>query len=210
MAVNKRAAKADINGFLGASGSGKTTAVMNEIKARKFKRLLVWDKKGEFAAEGYGQPIRSMKAVFALLRKAGARGGFQICYIPRGDFKTQQKQFDLLCQVAFAVKNLAFVAEELSDVTSASHAPDGWRQLTTQGRTEGVTIYGLSQSPAQIDKNFFGNCTRVRTGRLNFDNHIKTMANCMSCDGNEIRNLLAGEYIQRDMSNGNITRGKSF
>lgn len=210
MAVNKRAAKADINAFIGASGSGKTTAVMHEIKRRKFKRLLVWDKKGEFAAEGFGQKVTSLNQVFAMLRTAGARGGFQICYYPRGDLKSKQKQFDLLCQAAFAVKNLAFVGEELSDVTTPSHAPEGWRQLTTQGRTEGVIIFGLSQSPAQIDKDFFGNCTRVRTGRLNFDNHIKAMSNCMSCDDKEIRNLIAGQFIERNMDNGAITRGNVF
>lgn len=208
--ASNRAAKADINGIIGASGSGKTSYVMAEIKRRKSKRLLIWDTKGEFAREKYGVAVNNTADVFKLLKAAGENGSFKICYRPRGDGADMKKQFNLICLGAFYAKNLLFVAEELSDVTSASHAPEGWRKVTTQGRTEGVIIFGLSQSPAQIDKDFFGNCSKVRTGRLNFDSHIKAMANCMSYDKEVIRNLLAGEYIERDMNTGQVKRGKLF
>lgn len=208
--AGNRAAKADINGIIGASGSGKTSYVMRQLDKRKPKRLLVWDTKGEFAAEGYGQAVTTMAEVFRLMKAAGAKGGFKICYRPRGDGADMKKQFNLFCLGAFYAKNLILVAEELSDVTNASHAPEGWRKVTTQGRTEGVIIFGLSQSPAQIDKDFFGNCSKVRTGRLNFDSHIKAMSNCMSCQPDEIRQLLAGQYIERDMNTGQVTRGKLF
>lgn len=208
--ANNRAKKANINAIMGASGSGKTSFVMAEIKRLKPSRLLIWDKKGEFEKERYGMPVNKMADVYKLLLKAGAAGSFKICYRPRGDQRQYKEQFDRFCKAAFASKNLLFVAEELSDVTTASHAPAGWRELTTQGRTEGIIIYGLSQSPAQIDKDFFGNSTLVRTGRLNFDSHIKAMANCMSADKEIIRNLLAGEYIERNMDTGQVKRGKLF
>lgn len=208
--ASNRAAKADINGIIGASGSGKTSFVMNEIKRRRPRRLLVWDTKGEFAREGYGQAVTNTAEVIKVIKAAGAKGAFKICYRPRGDSADMKKQFNLICLAAFYAKDVFYVAEELSDVTSASHAVDGWRKVTTQGRTEGVIIFGLSQSPAQIDKNFFGNCSRVRTGRLNFDSHIKAMANCMSCGHDDIRNLLAGQYIERDMNTGQVKRGKVF
>lgn len=208
--ANNRAKIANINAIMGASGSGKTSFVMAEIKRIKPSRLMVWDKKGEFALEKHGKPLNRISDVYTELIKAGSSGAFKICYRPRGDSAQYKKQFDQFCKAAYAVKNVFFVAEELSDVTTASHAPAGWRELTTQGRTEGIVIYGLSQSPAQIDKDFFGNCTRVRTGRLNFDSHIKAMANCMSADKEVIRNLLAGEYIERDMNTGNVKRGKLF
>lgn len=208
--ASNRAAKADINGIIGASGSGKTSYVMAQLKRRKPKRLLVWDTKGEFAREGYGVEVRKLADVFAMLKAAGEKGGFKVCYRPRGDSAEMKRQFNLFCLAAFYAKNVTLVAEELSDVTTASHAPEGWRKVTTQGRTEGVTIFGLSQSPAQIDKDFFGNCSLVRTGRLNFDSHIKAMANCMSAPPDEIRNLIIGEFIQRDMNTGKVTRGKLF
>lgn len=208
--ASNRAAQADINGIIGASGSGKTSYVMKEIRRKKPRRLMVWDTKGEFAREGYGVEVRTLDEVFKILKAAGAKGGFKICYRPRGDSADMKRQFNLICLAVFYAKDVTFVAEELSDVTTASHAPEGWRKVTTQGRTEGVRIYGLSQSPAQIDKDFFGNCSLVRTGRLNFDSHIKAMANCMSASPDVIRNLLAGEYIQRDMLTGKVTRGKLF
>lgn len=208
--MNNRAKIANINAIMGASGSGKTSFVMAEIKRLKPSRLMIWDKKGEFAKEKHGVQVKRISDVYALLIKAGASGSFKICYRPRGDSAEFKAQFNLFCQAAFAAKNVFFVAEELSDVTTASHAPSGWRELTTQGRTEGIIIFGLSQSPAQIDKDFFGNCTRVRTGRLNFDSHIKAMANCMSADREVIRNLLAGEFIERDMNTGQVKRGKLF
>jgi hypothetical protein len=208
--AGNRYAKPDINGVIGASGSGKTTYVMNQLKRRKPRRLMVWDKKGEFAREGYGQPVTKISDVLKILKAAGSGGAFKICFKPRGDGADKVKQFNIFCQAAFAIKNVLFVAEELSDVTSASHAPEGWKELTTQGRTEGIVIFGLSQSPAQIDKDFFGNCSLVRTGRLNFDSHIKAMANCMSCKPDDIRNLQPGEFIQRDMDTGAVSRGKIF
>lgn len=208
--AGNRFLKADINAVIGASGSGKTTYVMREIKRRKPKRLIVWDTKGEFARENYGQPVETLAEVLAIMKKAGSGGGFKICYKPRGSSSQLKKQFDLLCSMAFAAKNLLFVAEELAEVTTASHAPAGWRKITTQGRTEGLIIFGLSQSPAQIDKDFFGNCSMVRTGRLNFESHIKAMANCMSVTRDDIANLAIGEYIQRDMANGSVTKGKLF
>lgn len=211
MAVkNSRAAKADINGIVGASGSGKTSFVMAEIRRRKPGRLLIWDTKGEFARENFGQVITTITGLIVALKVAGKHGNFKICYRPRGDAASMKKQFSIFCLGAFHAKNVFIVAEELSDVTSASHAPEGWRKITTQGRTEGLIIYGLSQSPAQIDKDFFGNCSRVRTGRLNFESHIKALANCMSVEKDEIKNLLPGAYIERNMNDGKITRGKLF
>lgn len=195
---------------IGASGSGKTSYVMADSKRRRPRRLLIWDTKGEFAREGYGQAITTTAGLMEALRAAGKNGSFAICYRPRGDRASMQKQFNVFCLAAFYSKNMIIICEELSDVTTASHAPEGWRKITTQGRTEGLIIYGLSQSPAQIDKDFFGNCSRVRTGRLNFESHIKALANCMSVDKKEIQNLLPGEYIERDMNTGQIKRGKLF
>lgn len=207
--AGNRLLKANITAVIGASGSGKTTFVMREVKRIKSKRLMVWDTKGEFAAEGHGQAVSTMAEVVAILKKAGASGAFKICYKPRGG-KLIKEEFSLFCFLAFAAKNLVFIGEELSEVTSPSHAPPGWRKITTQGRTEGLIIYGLSQFPAQIDKNFFGNCSRVRTGRLNFEDHIKTMKKIMGTDYDTILNLKIGEYIERDMTNGTVTRGNLF
>jgi Cdc6-like AAA superfamily ATPase len=204
MATISRKQQANIVAVLGASGSGKTSYVMQRLKREKPKRLIIWDTKGEFSREGYATPVYTLaEAVKALQSKA-----FQVAYIPRGDAATMKKEFSLLCRAAFHAKALTLVAEELSDVTAPSQAPEGWRKCTSQGRSEGITVYGLSQQPASIDKHFFGNCSLVRTGRLNFGAHIKSMAECLGVDREDVRKLLPLEFIERDMLTGEVNRGK--
>lgn len=194
----------DIVAVLGASGSGKTSYVMQELRRKKPKRLLIWDTKGEFSREGFAEPVRTLGEVVKNIQ----RKHFSVAYIPRGDAATMKREFSLLCRAAFAAKALTLVAEELSDVTEPSKACEGWRKCTSQGRSEGISVYGLSQQPASIDKHFFGNCSKVRVGRLNFDAHIKSMANCLGVPNGDIRGLLPLEYIERDMLTGEVSRGK--
>jgi hypothetical protein len=204
-----RSAAAAVFAILGASGSGKTSYVMAEIKRAKPSRLLIWDTKGEFAAEGYGVAVSSMSALVAAVAAAGKRGGFRLAYRPTiGTEKQMSEAFNVFCRVAFAAKNLTVIAEELSDVTTASHAVAGWRRLTSQGRTEGVTLYGLSQHPASIDKHFFGNASFIRAGRLNYESHIRTVANVIGVPKDEIQNMLPLQWVSKDMNTGKVERGK--
>lgn len=205
MSRNRAAA---VFAVLGASGSGKTSYVMQEMRRAKPTRLMIWDTKGEFAAEGFAAPVRSLSEVVAIAGAAGKRGAFALAFRPSGDDKQMRRAFDVFCGVAFAVKNLTVIAEELSDVTTASHAVAGWRRLSSQGRTEGVTLYGLSQQPASIDKHFFGNASYVRTGRLNFAAHVRAMANVLGVSNDEIQNMLPLAFIAKDMNTGKVERGK--
>lgn len=206
MAVS-RANKASIHAVIGASGSGKTTHVMNEIRRGRPSRLLVWDTKGEFSREGYASPVSSIaeisKAILAAKNK-----GFKLAYQPSGDAEKMKRDFSRLCLLAFHAKNCWLVAEELAEVTSAGWAPEGWRKATTQGRSEGLTIYGMSQSPAWIDKYFFGNCSTVQTGRVLFDAHVKTMAGVLGVSGAEIKELDDLEYVRMNVSPRQVSKGK--
>lgn len=192
---------------LGASGSGKTTYVMQELRRTKPKRLLVWDTKGEFAEEGYAATVATLGELLSLLAAAGKTAPFALAYRPAGDEKQMRAQFNLFCKFAYAAKGLTVVAEELADVTTASYAVEGWRRLSSQGRSEGVRIYGMSQQPASIDKHFYGNVAKVRTGRLNFDNHIRTVSNAIGVPASEVRDLLPMMWIEKDMNSGAISRG---
>lgn len=205
---SNRANKASIHAVIGASGSGKTSHVMQCIKRGKPGRLLVWDSKGEFAREGYAQPVRSISEVSKALLAAGARGRFALAYQPGGDADKMKQDFSRFCLLAFHAKNCWVIAEELAEVTGPNWAPEGWRKATTQGRSEGLTIYGLSQSPAWIDKYFFGNCSTIRTGRVVFDAHVKTMAGVLGVPGDEIRGMADLEFIHLQISPRNLTKGK--
>lgn len=190
---------------LGATGTGKTSWVMDELRRHHPRRLMVWDTKGEFAKEGYAHPVKNLGELVKLMAAAGKAGTFKLAYRPRGDDAQMRSQFDLFCSLAWASKRLTLVAEELADVTLPNFACAGWRRVTSQGRTEGLTIYGLSQRPAAIDKHFFSNASFVRSSRLNFAGDIKVVSNVLRMP---VDNLKGFEWISRDMSTGATTQGK--
>lgn len=205
---SNRANKASIHAVIGATGSGKTTHVMQCIKRGKPSRLLIWDSKGEFAREGYAQPVHKISDLTKAILKAGASGSFKLAFRPKGSRTDKKQLFSEVCDLAFYAKNCWLIAEELAEVTEAGSAPEGWRKATTQGRSEGLTIYGMSQSPAWIDKFFFGNCSTIRTGRVIQDSHVKTMAGVLGVPREEIRSLQDLEFIHLNISPHAITRGK--
>ena len=205
---NDRSAKADITSVMGVTGTGKTGFVMGELKKAKPSRLLVWDRKGEFAAEGYGQPVHSLGDVIAALKSAGPKGKFAIAYRPK--LVKMAEQFHVFCMAAFEAGGLTLIGEELADVTTATSSPVGWRACTTQGRTRRLVIYGLSQTPSQIDKNFFANSSRIVCFAMDFENHVNVMKNCMRVTGDEIMDLPNGAYLELIKRPRSLRKGKVF
>lgn len=192
---------ANIVACMGASGSGKSLFIKSELRRLKPSRLMVWDFKREYAA--LGQLAHSMAEVL----QAARAPAFKIVFQPSHDTATAKIQFDAFCRIAYAAKRLVFVGEELAFVTSPSYAPPGWSMLTLAGRSEGLIIYGASQRPAAIDKNFFGNASQIRTGRLNFKNDIKVLADVLQVPAQQVQALAPLQFIQRDMNSGKMLSG---
>lgn len=195
--------KAKIIAVMGASGSGKSLYVKQGLKTQRPRRLLVWDPLHEYGE--FGHVVTSL----ADLAERCKAQTFALCFHPSADPAKAKKQFDVFCQIAYAAGSLTLVAEELAFVTSPSWAPAGWSMVTLKGRHKGLTVYGNSQRPASIDKNFFGNATIIRTGRLNFAADVKVLANVLQVQALEVQSLQPLEYIERDMGTGAISRGKA-
>lgn len=193
--------QADITAVMGAPGSGKSLFLKAELKRLKPARLMVWDYKREYAE--HGQLAASMAEVLQLARKPS----FKIIYQPSHDPATGRSQFDVFCRIAYAAKRLTLLAEELAFVTSASYAPPGWAMVTLAGRSEGLIIYGASQRPAAIDKNFFGSASRIRTGRLNFKRDIEVLADVLQVTRDKVASLAPLQWIERDMNTGKTATG---
>ena len=79
--------------------------------------------------------------------------------------------------------------------------------LTRQGRHSAMKIYGTSQSPALVDKTFFGNCSRLSCGALGSMSDVKTMAGVLMVDKTEILTLEAMQFIDLVKSPRILTRG---
>lgn len=200
--------KADIYAVMGATGSGKSVAIKAELRKRKPRRLIVFDPEEEYGA--FGRRVEKTGEVLDVLQKCGADKPFRIVFVPHADPARAETQFELICRAAFHVGNVLLVAEELAAVTKPTKAPVGWGMATTRGRKRGVSIIGASQRPAQIDKAFLSGCTRVRSGRLLYEDDAQVMAKVLGLGKEGVQELMALgdlEFFERVMP-GAAVRGK--
>lgn len=186
---------AHIIAVVGASGNGKGLYVKEWL--RKWRGpVLVWsplEVTDDYAAVIGGIVVRSIaelvKAIKAKHRRIVLDPG-------TGDVKVM---FDRFCRVAWELTGWCVVVEELSRVTTASYAPQAWKNLSTAGRHRGLSIIGTCQRPAQVDKDFFGNCSEIRCYAVGYVNDAKVMGNTMFLDHREILDLPQFHYIHRDV-----------
>jgi hypothetical protein len=182
--------RARIEAYIGASGSGKGVSIKRRLAALAPARLLVWDARDEYSAHALA--VRTLPELVQRVTAAGPAGGFRVRYVPGAGVKLADA-FGVLCRLAFREKNLVLLAEELSDVTSASWAPPAWRQCITQGRHHGLHILGATQRPALVDKTFLANCTLVRCGVLGYRADRNAMAAELDCDPGQLAALESAE-----------------
>lgn len=191
--------QAEVVAVMGASGSGKSCFIKQQIGRRKPRRLIVFDPMGE-----YGDLTRPVSSLGEMAREAKAKT-FALSLKPQA--ARAADQFDMLCRIAYTAADCWLVVDELSMVTKPGWAPPGWADCSMRGRHKGMTVIGASQRPASIDKHFFSNATVIRTGRLNFSADIKVLANVLHVDGAELSKLAPLAFIQRDMQTGAVVRG---
>jgi hypothetical protein len=191
-----------VEAYIGASGSGKGVSIAARLRELRPARLLVWDPRAEYAqhVQQVATPAGAVRAMVA----AGA-GRYSIAVRPLVALPLED-QFSLVCRAAFASGDCVLVAEELSDVTSASRAPPAWRQCVTQGRHRGLHIIAAAQRPALIDKTLLGNATFIRCFTLRYDADRRAMAQALDVGQERIDALRTEElggvvriqYLERD------------
>lgn len=194
---------ADIVAVVGASGNGKGLFVKQWLKKWRGP-ILVWsplERTDDYATVIKGEVVTSIAAMVAA-KKAGKK---RIVLVPPRDTNPKAKRpydksFDRFCRVAWELHGWCIVVEELSRVTMASWAPPAWKDLTTAGRHQGLKLIGTAQRPAQVDKDFFGNCTEIRCYAVGDLNDAKVMANTLFCKREEIMALPKFHFIHRDVT----------
>lgn len=160
--------------ILGKSGSGKSTIIKRRLKSEKPTRLVIWSPDEDI--DNYkaftGHVVRTIPELIKHLKKPT----FKVVFWPSMEDKTRRAQFNYFCELVFAVGNCTALFEELAGVTTPSYAPVAWKVLTTRSRKKGVLLYGTSQRPAQIDKDFLGNTSEIYVGALKYPNDRKNCA----------------------------------
>jgi len=179
--------EAKITVVTGSSGSGKSAWVKQQDEVKKASRLVVWDIDDEYAQVPQIKTYTTISALAAALAK-NKKGRFR--YV--GGFS----HFGNFCRAVFAWGNCTAVIEELADVTSPGKAPDGWGQLVRRGRKRGITIYAVTQRPAESDKTIMGNASLIHCGRMQKQTDQKYMSGEMNIHFEKIQALKPLEYLE--------------
>lgn len=202
MATRPAKGKPLIIAALGARGTGKSAWVKQTLDVLKPSRLAVWDLMQEYsgmqATDKLGDAIRAMRS-----------GSFAIAFYPSRDDAERARQFELWCSALLAASRATALVEELAFVTKPSWAPRAWREMNLLGRhpKHALSIIGTSQRPAQVDKDFFGNCDLVHSGRLSSRNDARVVSEVLGVDHRELLQLPDLAYIERAAGASNASRG---
>lgn len=180
-----------VAGHFGKRGAGKSYKAMRYLAEHRPGRLLIWDTMGEYGAHAHAVPTL---AHIGELTK-GER--FALRYTPRGTDRELAARFGAFCALAYQRGNLLMVVEELQRVTEPSHAPADWSDCTLRGRHRGVSIIGLSQRPASVDKDFFSMCDLITTARLAYSRDRRTMAEELDVPLADVMALRGYDWIGR-------------
>lgn len=193
---------AEIYAGFGATGSGKSLFAKTWLIERKPARLLIWDPQDE-----YGQFAKAVPHLQAL-GQGTAGPKFALRYVPPKALEPKDLyvKFNAFCAVACRRGNLTMLTEELQKVTQSGWAPTWWEEATGRGRHYGLVIFGLSQRPASVDKNFTGNATYVYSGRLNEDADLKRLAGVLGVPKADMAALQKRHLIMRNMDTGEVSR----
>lgn len=181
--------RADVRGFVGATGSGKGVAIREHLRAEKPTRLMVFDPMHEYHDLAGAKVVSSVADVLAAI----AKQRFCVVWQPSDDTDYGSKKFkaafELFCKGAFLVKNVFMLVEELELVTSPQSSPAAWRNCTKRGRHEGLHILAATQRPADADKAFWSSCTYIRCHALREHADKTRMAQVLNCSYEQINEL---------------------
>lgn len=199
----------DCTGAIGASGTGKGLFVFSRLGPLLDTRLvLVWSPLE--ATDRYGYRLRAPVVSSDVPRLVSLikRGSRTLVFVPDltgrvvKDASGKQRklfdvQFEMFCRIVWNCPGCVAVVEELSRVTSPSYAPQLWQNLSTAGRHQGITLIATAQRPAQIDKDFLGNCTEIRAYRVNYDADARALASVMRAEPELFLELPDREFLHR-------------
>lgn len=182
--------------LMAQSGAGKSTIIKRRLQKEKPNRLVIWspDEDEDHYANLGCVVVRTVQALGAEIVKPR----FKVVYWPSMDTKKRAAEFVYFCRLVFAAKNLTCLVEELRYVTTPSYAPEAWAILSTRGRKKGIKLYGTSQRPAQIDKDFLGNCTEIYAGPLMYRPDRRACSEIMRIEESQLDPLREFEFVHYD------------
>lgn len=202
--------QAKVTAIMGATGCGKTTALRAMLAKPKRKRTIVWSPKepiDNYAALYPGSVVVTSATQVLQAFKAAGKGEVHLVFRPRLNRAVDEAQFGAVCKIAMAARGVTMVVDEMHTVTRPSWAPDGWSELVMMGRGYGCEVFGLSQRPASIDKDFMANCSLIQTGRLAYEVDAKAVAKTLNVPWQDVMGLTGYQWIRRNTLTGEVKKG---
>lgn len=197
---------ADCIGAIGASGTGKSLYALERLNERGARPALIWsplELTDNYARKTGGAIVRTIPGLVKGIKERRP----VLVFVPSGNAKSIAAQFDLFCRAVWHTPKCVALIEELSRVTSPGWAPQAWQNLSTAGRHQGLTVIATAQRPAQIDKDFLGNCTEIRAFRVNYENDARAIAAVMRERAELFTELPDLHYIHRRLRDRVNVRG---
>lgn len=194
----------------GATGTGKTAWILQQIARMAPARLLVWDFKHDPKLDSLGVPFDDLGALIRASTGAKFKNRYRVNHE-----KDVHAQFELFCLLAWNLPGdvLLFV-DELPEVTKANRAPPAWRRCVNVGREHRVgsvlariSIIAAGQRPAECDKSFIGNCDVIHTGRLADAADATKMARSFGLKPYELQNLPNLHWVEKREDTPGVARG---
>lgn len=198
----------EVVAIMGGTGSGKTTQVLRVLHGKARRRTLVWspkEREDNYAGAYMGSVV--VRSATDCIHEMRASGTWHVVFVPSLLRKSDEAMFSVVCMAALAARDVCVVVDELHTVTRPNMAPDGWRKLVMMGRSAGCSVIGASQRPASIDKDFFGNCSRVHVRRLGYPEDAKVCAKALGVDAAEVLALSGYKWLERNTLTGKVSRG---
>jgi hypothetical protein len=201
------AAKPERIGAFGATGSGKTAWVKQQLQADT--RLFVWDFKHDPSLKDLGTPYTNLGAAI----RAMAAPTFRIRYLVDHD-ADRIPLFDLACTACYQVGKLRMFVDELPEVTRASGSLSAaWRKCINVGRDYEVggrrlwlAIIATAQRLAEVDHSFLSNLDVIHSGRLGLRDakRLEAMHGIPAADLVQLADL---QWIEWRQGRPGVTRG---
>lgn len=201
---------AKVIAIMGSTGCGKSHFLRSMLAKRKRKRTMIWSPKeaiDNYAGLYPGSVVVNTAAeTLEVVKKAG-KGEFHLVFKPRLNRAADAAQFGAFCKIAMLARDVTVIAEELHTMTKPSWAPDGWSELIMMGRGYGAEVFGLSQRPASVDKDFFGNLSMIHIGRMAYEDDAKVVAKALGVKPADVLGLTGHQWIERNILTGKVTTG---
>jgi len=192
---------------LGASQTGKGMYCKQRLSIPHDGITLVWswleatDRYHQFL-EAHGNPL-SVMTIPRLCELVAAQWRCLVYVpdkMPRGKLSDREHvaaQFAFFCRVVAECKHARVLVEELKHVTTPSWAPPAWSALSTAGAHDHLELIATAQRPTMIDKDFIGNCTEVRSYRLNYEEDARSTGRFLRVPYTDLMDLPDLHYLHR-------------